>query len=114
MESVNESFKRIVDINTERLKIGVCYDDILWPSSINKPLTQDICFIKHLKQICSFKRVRKNQQEAREMQKQYDDNNIGIMFYQPNNKSRVNVYKLKPEQYTESFYIDIGTDPINI
>ena len=110
MECANERFQHIVDMNNDRLKIGVCYDDIIWPSLADKSNYRQ--FVKYLKQICSFKRVRKNQQEARQLQKQYDDNNIGIMFYQPNNKSRVNVYKLNSDYYTEPKHRDIGTDPI--
>ena len=63
------------------------------------------------KEICDVKRVRKNQREARQLQKKYDELNLNIKFYSPDNKSRVNVYTLKTD--VEQKYKDIGTDPIN-
>ena len=111
MQSVNESFKHIIDINNDRLKIGVCYDGIIWPPLADKHNYR--LFIKHLNKICYTKRIYKGSQEARELQKQYDANNIGITLYIPRNRSKITVYRLKPE-YTGPIYKDIGTDPINI
>ena len=112
MQSVNESSTHIVDMNNDRLKIGVCYDDILLPSSTDKHNYRH--FIKYLNKICNTKRIYKGSREARELQKQYDANNIGITLYIPRNRSKITVYRLKPEYYTDQIYKDIGTDPINI
>ena len=112
MDCVDDRFKHIVDMNIDRLKIGICCADIIWPSFTDKHNYRQ--FIKYLKQICSFKRVYKHLREARHLQKQYDDNNIDITFYQPNNISKVYVYKLNPEYYTEPIYKHIGTDPIDV
>ena len=109
-----EKFKNIVEMNMERLKIGVCYDDIIFPSFVDKFNFNSRSFIKYLKQICSFKRVKTNLREARELQKQYDNKNICITFYNKDSNSKVNVYKLKTEYFAEPKYKDIGTDPIDI
>ena len=101
----NMNINEIIEMNKERLLIGVCYDDIIFPSLTNKLITKD------LKQICDVKRVRKNQREAQQLQKKYDELNLNIKFYSPDNKSRVNVYTLKTD--VEQKYKDIGTDPIN-
>ena len=46
------NINEIIEMNKERLLIGVCYDDIIFPSLTNKLITKD------LKKICNVKRVR--------------------------------------------------------
>ena len=96
------SFEDIINNNYKRLRIGVCYDDIIIPDSENKPNRK--LFIQELNRICNVKRVRKNQKIARGLQKQYDEANMNINFYSPDNKSRVVFYTLDNHKFLNRYF----------
>ena len=97
------SFQDIIVNNYKRLSIGVCFDDIIFPvDSENKPNKK--LFIQELNKICNVKRVRKNQKIARGLQKQYDEANLDINFYSPDNKSRVAFYTLDNHKFLNRYF----------
>ena len=96
------SFEDIIYNNYKRLSIGVCYDDIIFPDSENKPNKR--LFIQELNRICDKKRYRKNQKLIKELQHKYDDKNMNIQLYSPDNKSKITLYTLDNHKFLNRYF----------